>query len=95
MMNKELAFETADAAFETARQMLTGGHYVVMLSREEQLWMVSYEYSDLCNRNDVVFMPIEEFYDKYCEIADEKGVDDLGGQIDSFCIHNNPSDYDK
>lgn len=71
-MSNELAFETADAAFETVRQMLTSGHYVVMLSREEQLWMVSYEYSDLCDRNDMVFMPREEFDDKFCEIAEDE-----------------------
>ncbi len=69
MTNNELAFETAEAAFETVRQMLTDGHYVVMLSREEQLWIVDYEYSDLCDRNDVVFMSCEDFYDKYREIA--------------------------
>lgn len=69
MTNNELAFETPEAAFETVRQMLTEGHYVVMLSREEQLWIVNYEYSDLCNRNDMVFMSCDEFYDKYCEIV--------------------------
>lgn len=69
MTNNELAFETPEAAFETVRQMLTEGHYVVMLSREEQLWIVNYEYSDLCNRNDMVFMSYEDFCDKYCEIV--------------------------
>ena len=68
-MKNEIAFETAEAAFETVRQMLTDGHYVVMLSREEQLWIVNYEYSDLCNRNDMVFMSCDDFYDKYCEIV--------------------------
>ncbi len=67
-MKNEIAFETPEAAFETVRQMLTDGHYVVMLSREEQLWIVNYEYSDLCNRNDMVFMSCDEFYDKYTEI---------------------------
>lgn len=67
-MKNEIAFETAEAAFETVRQMLTDGHYVVMLSREEQLWIVNYEYSDFCNRNDMVFMSCEDFYDKYREI---------------------------
>lgn len=68
-MKNEIAFETPEAAFETVRQMLTDGHYVVMLSREEQLWIVNYEYSDLCNRNDMVFMSCDEFYDKYAEIV--------------------------
>lgn len=65
----ELVFETPEAAFETVRQMLTSGHYVVMLSREEQFWTVNYVYSDLCNRNDVVFMSREDFEEDYCEVA--------------------------
>ena len=66
----ELVFETPDAAFETVRQMLTRGHYIVMLSREEQFWIVNYQYSDTCSRNDVVFMSREDFEEKYCEVAD-------------------------
>lgn len=65
----ELVFETPEAAFETVRQMLTSGHYVVMLSREEQFWIVNYLYSDLCNRNEVVFMRREDFDEKYCEVS--------------------------
>lgn len=57
----ELVFETSEAAFETVRQMLTKGHYVVMVSREEELWIVNYQYSDTCSRNDVVFMSREDF----------------------------------
>ena len=67
----ELVFETPEAAFETVRQMLTAGHYVVMLSREEELWIVNYEYSDLCNRNDMVFMSREDFNERFCEIMDD------------------------
>lgn len=69
-MRNELAFETADAAFEVVGRMLTDGHYVVMLSREESLWIVNYEYSDLCNRNDVVFMSREEFGENYLAVED-------------------------
>ena len=61
MMKNEIVFDSPEAAFETVRQMLEHGHYVVMLSREENLWIVNYEYSDLCDRNDVVFMSREEF----------------------------------
>lgn len=69
-MPNELAFETAEAAFETVRQMLTDGHYVVMLSREEELWIVNYEYSDLNDRNDMVFMRRDEFDEKYLSVED-------------------------
>ena len=65
----ELVFTTPEAAFETVRQMLTNGHYVVMVSREEELWIVNYLYSDLCSRNDVVFMSREDFEEKYCEVS--------------------------
>lgn len=68
----ELVFITPEAAFETVRQLLTKGHYVVMLSREEQLWIVNYQYSDTCNRNDVVFMSREDFEEKYCEIREDE-----------------------
>lgn len=60
----ELVFETPEAAFETVRQMLTNGHYVVMLSREEQFWIVNYLYSDLCNRNDVLFMSKDDIVEE-------------------------------
>lgn len=76
MLDNELAFETAEAAFETVRQMLTNGHYVVILSREEQLWIVNYEYSDLCDRNDIVFMAREQFEQDYCSVTDLDGEDD-------------------
>ena len=65
----ELVLTTPEAAFETVRQMLTKGHYVVMLSREEQFWVVNYIYSDRCDRNDVVFMSREEFEEKFCEVS--------------------------
>ena len=70
MSEGELAFDTAAAAFETVRQMLTAGHYVVMVSREEELWIVNYQYSDTCSRNDVVFMSREDFEEKYVEVEE-------------------------
>ena len=69
-MTNELAFETSEAAFKAVESMLTDGHYVVMLSREEQLWIVNYEYSDLNDRNDMVFMPREEFDEKFVPIEE-------------------------
>lgn len=66
----ELVFTTPETAFETVRQLLTEGNYVVMLSREEQFWIVNYLYSDLCNRNDVVFMSREDFEYEYFEVED-------------------------
>ena len=65
----EIVFETPEAAFVAVKAMLEDGHYVCMVSREEQLWIVNYLYSDLCNRNDVVFMDMGEFEEKFCEVA--------------------------
>lgn len=68
-MKNEIAFETAEAALNTAKHMMEGGNYVVMLSREEDLWILNYEWSETCSRNDMVFMSCDEFYDKYAEIV--------------------------
>lgn len=76
MMSNELAFETPEAAFETVRQMLTHGHYVVMLSREEDLWIVNYEFSEYCDRNDMVFMSREEFEEEYYSKSDDDDDED-------------------
>ena len=65
----ELVFDCYEAAIYVAMILLKYGHYVVMLSREEQLWIVNYQYSDTCNRNDVVFMSREDFEEEYCEVA--------------------------
>lgn len=75
MMDNEIAFETPSAAFSVAQSMLEDGHYVVMVSREEELWILNYEYSDLCNRNDVVFMSREEFETEYFSRSDDDGDD--------------------
>ena len=65
----ELVLTTPDAAFETVRQLLTQGNNVVMLSREEQFWIMNYIYSDRCDRNDAVFMRRDDFDEKYCEVS--------------------------
>lgn len=65
----ELVFDSYEAAIYVAMILLKYSHYVVMLSREEQLWIVNYQYSERCNRNDVVFMSWEDFDEKYCEVT--------------------------
>ena len=60
----ELVFETPEAAFETVRQLLTEGNYVVMLSREEKFWILNYLYSDLCNRNYMLFMSQDDIVEE-------------------------------
>lgn len=57
----EIALHSAESAFKIVEELLSNGNYVVMISREEQLWIVNYLYSDGCDRNDVVFMSREDY----------------------------------
>lgn len=52
----------------TVAEILMNNGYVVMLSREEDLYIVNGIWSDTCNRNDVVFMDAGEFEEKYMEV---------------------------
>lgn len=52
----------------TVAEILMNNGYVVMLSREEDLYIVNGIWSDTCNRNDVVFMDTGEFEEKYMEV---------------------------
>lgn len=75
-MKNEIVFETYEAAFATAKAMLEDGHYVVMMSREEDLWVLNYEFSEYCNRNDIVFMSREEFESDYYSKSDDDDEDE-------------------
>lgn len=61
-MRNEIAFKSCDNCMQVAR-ILVEENQVVMISREENLWILNYEYSHDSNRNDVVFMSQDEFYD--------------------------------
>ena len=70
-MKNELTFKDHDRGFDVARALLNED-YVVMLSYEEDLLILNYEWSEQgANRNDVVFMPKWEFEEKYDEIVDD------------------------
>ena len=45
---------------------------VVMLSKEEDLYIINFEYSQYSNRNDVVFLDREYFDTHYMNIELEK-----------------------
>ena len=66
----ELVFDCYEAAIYAAMILLKYSHYVVMVSREEELWIVNYQYSDTCSRNDVVFMSREDFEEDYCKYGE-------------------------
>ena len=70
-MKNELTFKDHDRGFDVARALLNED-YVVMLSYEEDLLILNYEWSEQgADRNDVVFMPKWEFEEKYDEIVDD------------------------
>lgn len=61
-MKNEIAFKSRENCMEVAR-ILVEEDYVVLISREEDLWILNFVYSEHSNRNDVVFMSQDEFYD--------------------------------
>ena len=71
-MKNELVFKNHENGFKVAQILLDEGN-VVMLSYEEELLVLNWEWceSRYANRNDVVFMPKWEFEEKYCAIVDD------------------------
>ena len=62
-MKNELVFESFENCMTVAKILLEE-QYVVMLSREEQLYVLNFVWSEHADRNDVVFMSQEEFYEQ-------------------------------
>ena len=61
--NNEIALHSFEDAVTVAK-MLLDNNYVVMISREEQLYIVNYVWSQTgANRNDVAFMSREKLED--------------------------------
>ena len=66
MMN-EIALGKKDVALKII-DLLVEEDYVVMLSKEENFYIVSFEYSENSDRNGVVFMSIDEFEQNYMSV---------------------------
>ena len=84
-MRNELTFKDHDRGFDVARSLLNEG-YVVMLSYEEDLLIVNYEWSENCaDRNDIVFMRRdeyeEEFDEQYEDIINDVAKDFANGTL--------------
>lgn len=62
MYKNEIAFKDHDRGFEVAKKLLEE-EYVVMLSHEEDLLIVNWEWCEApqANRNYVVFMSRDEY----------------------------------
>jgi len=70
MYKNEIAFHNHKKAFEVAAALLEES-YVVLLSCEEDLIILDYEWSPNSDRNDMVFMRRDEFEENYLEIVKE------------------------
>ena len=69
--NNEIAFKNRESAFKVADMLMKEG-YVVMLSEEEQLCILNYEWSARdCDRNDMVFIDRYTFEENYVELVKE------------------------
>jgi len=83
MYKNEIAFDNHENAMVVA-SMLLNEHYVVMLSKEENLTILNFEYSHNSDRNDVVFQNKEEYeedWDKFREQYRESVLDELAWDI--------------
>lgn len=56
---QELSFSDKERAFEVAKLLLEE-NYIVMVSKEEELVVISFQYSYNSDRNDVIFLSKEE-----------------------------------
>ena len=67
MFKNEIAIRNKEAAMRVV-SCLVEEEYCVMLSREEDLYIINFEYSEYSDRNNVVFMSREDFEQKFEEI---------------------------
>lgn len=70
-MRDEIAVHDKEVALKII-DLLVDQDYVVMLSREENLYIINYLYSQYSDRNDVVFIDREEFDMKYYQMKNEE-----------------------
>ena len=72
MFRNEIAFKNHDRGLEVAKALLDES-YVVLLSYEDSLLIVNYEWSENnADRNDVVFMPRWELEKNYEQLIKEE-----------------------
>lgn len=69
-MKSEIAVQSKESALKIV-DILVDEEYCVMLSREEDLYIINFEYSEFSDRNNVVFMNREDFEQKFEKIVKE------------------------
>lgn len=67
----EIALDTYEDAVATA-EILLRNNYVVMLSREDAIFIVNAVFAVYGDRSDAVFMSREYFDDTYIPLVDEE-----------------------
>jgi len=69
-MDNTIAIHDKETALKII-ELLIDEEYCVMLSREEELYIINYEYSKYSDRNNIVFMQRDEFETNYCRVMDD------------------------
>ena len=68
-MRNEIAIQNKESALEIVK-ILVEEEYCVLLSKEESLYIINYEYSEYSDRNNIIFMDKATFEDKYIEVEE-------------------------
>lgn len=69
-MRNEIVIREKEAALQVIGILVEEDH-CVMLSKEDDFYIINYEYAEYSNRNNVVFMNREVFDDNYSQIIDD------------------------
>ena len=80
---EEVVVDNFDDAITIAKILMKNGN-VVMLSEEEGLTIINYIWTDGCDRNNVAFMPRDDFEIYYREI--ESDDDDGDGEDEDSVV---------
>lgn len=69
--NNEIVCKSYSDALSLTKILLNNG-YVILISKEENLFIVNYEWSSKdANRNDVIFLNREDFEDEWFNAAED------------------------
>ena len=70
MFKNEIAVSDKESVMKIAN-ILVDEEYCVMLSREEDLYIINFEYSEYSDRNNIIFMDRPSFEQRFKEIIKE------------------------
>ena len=89
----EISVRTAEDAYHILDALLNGENdYCVMLSREEDLWIINYVYARNSDRNKVVFMDRDEYESRCDDCVKERKIEDAYlGDTSGCSVYYQPS----